>query len=533
MQTVRLVQGLLLSPLIWLSSPAAANGPVDMDALLAPSAHPEVFYCTEFGERFEGPLKTLPLDEVVELRSMLEDHRFFELNEALHELQLATEQDLREETVLSSAYDSLANLPNSYTAHFEAWVAASPNTYQGHLALGAHYNSRGWSARGARLYSETSTSQLFNATTLMGLSVESLDRALAIYPNSTVAVAELIDSLKVLGDQARFEEMKRIADSAMPDSYVVNQRLAHFLSKKWGGSVDAVQAFLEDRLRRETRMESTLMLRAGYWIDLAYRAWDSIPLSGRYYQRATYCGNYSKAHFNFAHHMERTRWAYNSPIYYKRAVDANPLDARSHIRLAGAYAVAENLDDAHLHYDIATQISPDARLWDDVVVESFISRADSFLDLGHPPAAVQFMERALEHVPGNSKLLVKYARALLESGRLDDSKVTLQQIFAEDADNYQATLVHLDWFLRVKDRERAIQTLSDFIERNPDEADAWYQRGWVNMHVDDIRAAFPDYLHACKLDERRACKELGRLIQEIVETPLPELYDLLDTLNVQ
>lgn len=131
-------------------------------------------------------------------------------------------------------------------ARYDAWVTASPNSYVARLARGIYYKRVGLEERGERYISETSTEQIDRMNSAFSLASRDLGASIGLNPKPFLSYLHTMD----IGRQYISNEQLRLlfdhAAALDPDSFGLRIKFMVALQPRWGGSVAAMQAFLEE-----------------------------------------------------------------------------------------------------------------------------------------------------------------------------------------------------------------------------------------------------------------------------------------------
>lgn len=178
------------------------------------------------------------------LRALLAAHHFSELTAYIEQLQAAFEADPRKEYWASDAADAFESAEPEIVPELDAWVAATPASFAPYLARGSHYLGAMWARRGRKVRAETPDDDFKVMEAAAKMAAADLDRAISLRPNLVAAMRDEIRLAMATSDDDRASRMSGAAFRACPGCLQV--RVAHLLSltPRWGGSYEAIQAFV-------------------------------------------------------------------------------------------------------------------------------------------------------------------------------------------------------------------------------------------------------------------------------------------------
>ncbi|MEM9074759.1 MAG: DUF4034 domain-containing protein [Myxococcota bacterium] len=174
--------------------------------------------------------------------ALLRAERFEDLTSYVEALERAAEADFKQEFVVREAFEAFASGDPDLEAHFNAWVAAQPNSFAPYVARGTYYRTRGYRERGTRMTAETSGSQFAAMERFHRAGMADLQRALALEPRSISARIQQLLILQGGAEDAVFAE----ARANCPTCLTLWRTRMMGLRPLWGGSIEAMQALATD-----------------------------------------------------------------------------------------------------------------------------------------------------------------------------------------------------------------------------------------------------------------------------------------------
>jgi TPR repeat protein len=135
--------------------------------------------------------------------------------------------------------------PDLETA-FNAWVAAQPQSYSARAARGAYFYKRAWAFRGTRYVRDTPSESLAAMRELFKRAKDDLLASRRLSSRPQVSDRYLIGIAMAEGDQAAARRIYLEAVAGDPDNYGARRAFLNTLRREWGGSLDAMHAFVEE-----------------------------------------------------------------------------------------------------------------------------------------------------------------------------------------------------------------------------------------------------------------------------------------------
>jgi tetratricopeptide (TPR) repeat protein len=181
-----------------------------------------------------------------ETRALLDSNQFAELDRRFSAMQRGyragsiTDEDLR--AAFRAFYPTDAALEQKYTA----WIAQSPKSYVARLARGIYYKKVGMGKRGSDSISNTTEEQLRDMEAAFSRASGDLRASLSLDDKPLLTYAQEMDIASYLGQNERIREILEAAIKVDPANIIVREKYMGTLEPRWGGSVEAMHAFLEE-----------------------------------------------------------------------------------------------------------------------------------------------------------------------------------------------------------------------------------------------------------------------------------------------
>lgn len=448
--------------------------------------------------------------ETLYLRHLLRTGDYSQLNNVLQAGLEAVEQDNSQDFALRTAFYAFKVPTDEMLQALNAWVAASPDSYQAYLARAMCRNARGWSERGNRSISRTGRDQIVGMEREFAYAREDVNKALALN-NRAIVAYYLITALEMAGgDQQKAYSAMIKANYLFPQNYIVRRGYILGLSPRWGGSWQEIQDFVSDLPIKDSG-NPKLQELAGYesfekgfllYINDEYQdaieAFDQSLEFGpnpvaylhrgkSYYRLKQYhlaIDDITKAIYLRPDYADQYYWRARALYYFDRYVDAladierayalDPTDEyiqkfRQRLFRSYGHPDLKNIDKSLAQ----AMVEKDVPKYDE---QNQFKQGVAYLALRENETAEAVFRRLTQLKPENKE----YARwldfALFRQARLDDIVAFWDDVIARYPDNAVAyseragTYYHLEQYYRALDSARMAQKLGDpeaeeFIER--------------------------------------------------------------------
>lgn len=238
-------------------------------------------------------IKELGLDERYETAYLYDNTRYLLYTEKdfdTVETQLASNFATANEPLKAHRYHGLiASMGNFYYGEdpevllsvLDAWVKAKPDSHYARLVRGKYYTDYAWYFRGTGYAHTVSGRSWEQFGRYLEASKNDLDMAHELNPKDPEASVGLITIAGGGGGLSMREYYER-AISINPLHYGARRKVLHFLRPRWGGSIEAMEAFVEES---ETAAKDFPLLRmlsrtASHYIyyaeAISEEEWDTI-----------------------------------------------------------------------------------------------------------------------------------------------------------------------------------------------------------------------------------------------------------------
>ncbi|MEM7225681.1 MAG: DUF4034 domain-containing protein [Pseudomonadota bacterium] len=190
-----------------------------------------------------------------EIRALLLDQRFDELERLLGETQARFEAGEVSEDRVSALFNSFSTTDPDLEAPLDTWNEANPKSAVAPLAR-AHYNwRRGWAARGTATRKRTPAARFERMRELFDQAQVDSIVALKRNPKLSLAYRLLISIGNARGAEWVETVMLRGLEE-VPRSYSIRSVYLHSITPWWGGSMAEIRNFLKTHVRTAPNQEA-------------------------------------------------------------------------------------------------------------------------------------------------------------------------------------------------------------------------------------------------------------------------------------
>lgn len=187
-------------------------------------------------------------------------------------VQAAYESGKLDDEPLRAAFRVFYDTDRSLEPRYAAWVAQHPRSYVAHLAMGIYYKRLGQQVRGEAAARDTSPEQFAAMRQAFDRAVRAFARSESLTAKPLLTYLHAMDIPLYAGDHAATRAFLDKALQIDPASFIVREKYMGTLQRKWGGSPERMQAFLEESQRAGLSRSDLAQLKAVIQLDQAWTA---------------------------------------------------------------------------------------------------------------------------------------------------------------------------------------------------------------------------------------------------------------------
>lgn len=468
------------------------------------------------GSKSAPRIQQADIDSVLELKSMLRQHRFGALNDRLSSLDEAIKASIEHEKPMVTAYNVFAVSDESIETHLNRWVRTTPDSYVPYLARANFHYTMGWKARGYDSASNTAEEQLSGMSARFDQARQDIHQAMSLN-NQPIFNYLLLTSIETTeGNQQAARAMMTSGLDIYPLSYSIRDRYLRALEPRWGGSYEAMSDYIRESQGQASGNSRLKLLKGHIESDMA----DREMLSRNYASAAT---RYSRAlvHGDNAYLYYQRAKAYLRQTRYelalsdiKKAVAMVPHSAFYQARYSRVLMQMGRLDEAREPIALAKKLDSSNRF----VASQSENLARRYYNTGIELSRSQDYQSAIEHYAIAAELAPYHADTFYSLAanhkrvhQLEPALDNIQRAIQLDPDNLSYVKLADSILTRNKQWDVIISYWNDFIERNPDVTEAYFQRAGTHYHNGNLDAALADMKRADDMGDPRAAELYHRL----------------------
>jgi tetratricopeptide (TPR) repeat protein len=190
------------------------------------------------------PIQQIDAAETTETKiiTLLQNGQYAQLDSIMNRLERAYKKDFLKEEEAEKAYYAFARPNPDHEKYYNDWVSKDPGSPFAYLARAEYYDAMGWKSRGGKFTDETSKSQFNKMEYYFKKSIDDIKKAMQLNPEIVHSYITLIQIYKNMDLDAGPIVEKAL--SINPYSLRVRQVQLMNLLPRWGGSIEAMEAFV-------------------------------------------------------------------------------------------------------------------------------------------------------------------------------------------------------------------------------------------------------------------------------------------------
>ncbi|MES9854499.1 MAG: DUF4034 domain-containing protein [Candidatus Thiodiazotropha sp. L084R] len=428
------------------------------------------------------------------LRSLLNKEKFNELNSTIIQLDDSfTTNELSEDSYFTT-FEAFGIKDQSLSPLFNAWVKSTPNSYQPFIARAIYYYSMGWLSRGNKWASETKEEQIKGLNSYLDKASKDLRMALNINKKSLISYYYLIQISVTQGEYDEAEQLLNKALEIRPSSYSIRAKYLKSLTPRWGGSLEAMQKYIDDASTDIKRYPELKLLEGYIYTELG----DMNVLINKYtdadrlFSKSLEFGESHTVYFKRGRNNNRREEYLNSLNDLNKAIELNNIKPIYYYWRAATFIDMKEYSKAVKDIQIAVQLDPydedikNKRKW---LVAKFNHEAYKLRQKQKTDLAIEKYSTAMSLNPEDATIFYGRARAYIQKRDLDLALVDLERAIEIDPDDINNYLL-IDYVLaKSRDWDQIIGYWDKFIDLHPDNGRAYVERGGAYFYKGDMKSA--------------------------------------------
>lgn len=182
--------------------------------------------------------------EELDVQKALRAKQFDTIEKVLRMKEAGFEQGKLNEYDLVDAFKPFYQQEDVFSNEMTEWTKQRPNSYVAHLARGTYYRKLGEFRRGTRYMRETPAANVRFMQEQFEIAKKDLYKALDLNPRSYLAILNLLNITLRQGDYEQADELLRRGNKLYPRNILMRGRYMVHLQPRWGGSYEAMDAFV-------------------------------------------------------------------------------------------------------------------------------------------------------------------------------------------------------------------------------------------------------------------------------------------------
>lgn len=443
-------------------------------------------------------LQLYPNNLIINLRSLLKQKKYKELNNILHQHQMAYEKDYSFEDQLFWAYDAFESKDRKFIVFLNNWIKSTPKSYQPYLARAKYFYRQGWLSRGHKWSSETKETEKNKMKYFFKKSDNDINKALNIRNNLVVAQHLLIGISNTQGDEN--DVVYKVAKKALKTnslSYNVRAMFLHSLTPRWGGSYEKMQEFIDTSLKYAKNNTKLNLLQAHIYADAAeeMKLIKKHSTSEELFTQALEFGDNHKLFNERAINRIRIEDYHGALKDLNRAIKLHPEKYEYYYWRSRSYSNLKEYDKATSDILKANKLEPT----DEYNIKQTNWLSNELENIGYKQNGKQKYNDALKNyntaltlTPYRAVIHHRKAQSYLRLNKMEKSLESIKKSINLKPDNIEAYTL-LDWLLaRNKDWDQIISYWNQYLTIQPNDGRAYAERSGTYYHKGNMEQALKD-----------------------------------------
>jgi tetratricopeptide (TPR) repeat protein len=180
----------------------------------------------------------------VDVVTLIRRHEFVALEEYFNAIEASFEHGRTSEFALVDAYKPLYMRNDELSDDLAAWTAMYPKSYAAHVARGTYYRKLGELNRGTSFAVDVPKSTMSYMQRVFDTAEEELTTALPLTKKPYLALLNLLNIARYRSDNHASDRYLSAGNKVFPGNVLLRVRYLDHLKPRWGGSYEAMTAFV-------------------------------------------------------------------------------------------------------------------------------------------------------------------------------------------------------------------------------------------------------------------------------------------------
>lgn len=203
------------------------------------------------------------------LTQQLVERRFAELDQYFLGLQQQYEQGTLSEEAFFQVLQGFRDTAPGHAQLYREWSELYPNSYASHLIHGIYLSRLGWQTRGSTWYADIPDEDRNRMADFARHAHEELITSLRFSSRPYMSYLYLLNIAQYDGTPEDRRQWVDMGNQIAPQNFYLRRRYMYTLMPRWGGSVEAMNTFLEESKKAGVPSNSLAKLEAILYEDEA------------------------------------------------------------------------------------------------------------------------------------------------------------------------------------------------------------------------------------------------------------------------